>query len=332
MNKSILSRNRWITNNSITRYVKANSGVLIALSLIVITLAITSRTFFTSDNLISVLRQVCINTMLALGMSLVLIIQCIDLSIGSVLAISGCLCVMMINAGVPMGLSILLTLILGAVFGLVNGFLVANTRIPPFIITLATMQTIRGVAYLITNGKSIMCYYEPFGQIGTAYVGFIPLMVIVTAVFLLLASLLLSKTRFGRRMYAIGGNKSAAIYAGINVKKITTIVYILTGVFSSAAGIMLASRVYSAQPTAGQGYEANAIAAAVLGGVSFNGGIGTAGGVMAGALILGILNNGLNLLHVHFYWQNIIMGVIVLLSVYIDTIKSARMLKVHKAK
>lgn len=331
MDNNISRKTRWLINNPITRYFKGNSGVLIALSLIVVTLSLASKTFITSDNLISVLRQVCINTMLALGMSLVLIIKCIDLSIGSVLAISGCLCVMMINAGVPMAAAIIITLSLGAFCGLVNGVIVSNTRIPPFIITLATMQTIRGAAYLITNGKSIMCYYEPFGAIGTAYIGFIPLLVVITAIFLAITSILLSKTRFGRRMYAIGGNKDAAIYAGINVKRITTVVYILTGIFSSAAGIMLASRVYSAQPTAGQGYEANAIAAAVLGGVSFNGGIGTAGGVMAGALILGILNNGLNLLHVHFYWQNIVMGVIVLLSVYIDTIKSARMLKVHKA-
>ena len=315
---------------SLEKFLKRNSMILVALFLIILALAIFTTTFLTTDNILSVMRQISVDSVLAFGMALVLIIGCIDLSVGSVLALSGCVCVTLIEGGMPTEAAVIITLLFGAACGGINGLLATFTTIPSFIITLATQQCFRGAAYLMTNGKSIMCYDEKFSAIGTGYIGPIPILAIVIVICLVLLSLLLNRTKFGRGMYAIGGNKSAAVYAGIKVKFITTMVFVFTGVMSAIAGIMLASRVYSAQPTSGAGYEGNAIAAVVLGGVSFSGGLGTAGGVMIGVLILGFMNNGLNMLHVTSYWQIIVKGLLILLAVYLDTLKSNKRLHIRK--
>lgn len=310
----------------IEKFFKRNFMILIALFMIVAVLAIFTDTFLTKDNILSITRQVSVDAVLAFGMALVLIIGCIDLSVGSVLALSGCLCVYFIDLGLPVEGAVVLTLLFGALCGLLNGLLATFTAIPSFIITLATQQCFRGVAYLMTNGKSLMCYEEKFSAIGAGYVGPIPVLAIVVVICLVFTSVLLNRTKFGRGMYAIGGNKECAVYAGIKVKTITTCVFVFTGIMSAMSGIMLASRVYSAQPTAGVGYEGNAIAAAVLGGVSFSGGIGTAGGVMIGILIIGFMNNGLNMLHVTSYWQIILKGLLILLAVYLDTLRNGKKL------
>lgn len=315
---------------SLEKFFKRNSMILVALFLIILALSIFTTTFLTTDNILSVMRQISVDSVLAFGMALVLIIGCIDLSVGSVLALSGCVCVTLIEGGMPTEAAVIITLVFGAACGGINGLLATFTTIPSFIITLATQQCFRGAAYLMTNGKSIMCYDEKFSSIGTGYFGPIPILAIVIVICLVLLSILLNRTKFGRGMYAIGGNKSAAVYAGIKVKFITTMVFVFTGVMSAIAGIMLAARVYSAQPTSGAGYEGNAIAAAVLGGVSFSGGLGTAGGVMIGVLILGFMNNGLNMLHVTSYWQIIVKGLLILLAVYLDTLKSNKRLHIRK--
>lgn len=315
---------------SLEKFLKRNSMILVALFLIILALSIFTTTFLTTDNILSVMRQISVDSVLAFGMALVLIIGCIDLSVGSVLALSGCVCVTLIEGGMPTEAAVIITLVFGAACGGINGLLATFTTIPSFIITLATQQCFRGAAYLMTNGKSIMCYDEKFSSIGTGYFGPIPILAIVIVICLVLLSILLNRTKFGRGMYAIGGNKSAAVYAGIKVKFITTMVFVFTGVMSAIAGIMLAARVYSAQPTSGAGYEGNAIAAAVLGGVSFSGGLGTAGGVMIGVLILGFMNNGLNMLHVTSYWQIIVKGLLILLAVYLDTLKSNKRLHIRE--
>ena len=315
---------------SLEKFLKRNSMILVALFLIILALSIFTTTFLTTDNILSVMRQISVDSVLAFGMALVLIIGCIDLSVGSVLALSGCVCVTLIEGGMPTEAAVIITLVFGAACGGINGLLATFTTIPSFIITLATQQCFRGAAYLMTNGKSIMCYDEKFSSIGTGYFGPIPILAIVIVICLVLLSILLNRTKFGRGMYAIGGNKSTAVYAGIKVKFITTMVFVFTGVMSAIAGIMLAARVYSAQPTSGAGYEGNAIAAAVLGGVSFSGGLGTAGGVMIGVLILGFMNNGLNMLHVTSYWQIIVKGLLILLAVYLDTLKSNKRLHIRK--
>lgn len=315
---------------AVEKFFRRNSMILIAMFVLVLILAVFTDTFLTRDNILSVMRQVSVDAVLAFGMALVLIIGCIDLSVGSVLALSGCLCVYMIDRGLPVEGAVILTLVFGSLCGLINGLLATFTTIPSFIITLATQQCFRGAAYLMTNGKSLMCYEEKFSAIGAGYIGPIPILAIVIVICLVFTSVLLNRTKFGRGMYAIGGNKTCAIYAGIRVKAITVSVFVFTGIMSAMAGIMLASRVYSAQPTAGSGYECNAIAAAVLGGVSFNGGIGTAGGVMIGILIIGFMNNGLNMLHVTSYWQIIVKGLLILLAVYLDTLRSSK--RLHRRK
>lgn len=316
--------------HGIQKFLKRNSMILIALALLVLALSVFTDTFLTTDNILSVIRQISVDSVLAFGMAMVLIIGGIDLSVSSVLALSGCVCVSLIEFGVPTELAIIITLLFGAFCGSINGIIATYTSIPAFIITLATQQIFRGAAYLMTNGKSIMCYDEKFNSIGTGYIGPIPILGIVIIICLIFTCVLLNKTKFGRGMYTIGGNRNAAIYAGIKVKKITGSVFVFTGVMSAMAGIMLASRVYSAQPAAGVGYECNAIAAAVLGGVSFSGGIGTAGGVMIGVLIIGFMNNGLNMLHVTSYWQIIIKGLLILLAVYLDTLRNNRRLRITK--
>lgn len=315
----------------VKKFLKRNSMILVALFILVVALSIFTNTFLTKDNLLSVVRQCSVEAVLAFGMALVLIIGCIDLSVSSVVALSGCICVYLIEiSGFPTEVAVLLTLLFGAFCGLANGLIAAFTTIPAFIITLATQQVFRGAAYLMTNGKSIMCYDEKFGAIGTGNIGPIPILGIIIVICVIVTSVILNRTKFGRGMYAIGGNRNAAIYAGIKVRKITCLVFVMTGVLSAMSGIMLASRVYSGQPAAANGYEGNAIAAAVLGGVSFSGGVGTIGGVLIGVFIIGFMNNGLNMLHVTSYWQIIVKGLLILFAVYLVTLRSSKRLKIKR--
>ena len=320
-------KSNWLQNNPVTRYFKRNYSILIALVVMGLLLTLISSSFFSKSNFLSVLRQASTNSILSLAMAMVLIIGCIDLSVSSILGLGGALCVIMIGHNMPVAVALLLTVLFGALSGLINGSLVAFTKIPPFIITLATQQCFRGAAYLLTDGRTIMCYEDGFTMLGTGNLLGIPIPVVIVAVILAFVAMLLGKSKFGRRMYALGGNQAAAVYSGIKVRRIIIVVYILAGVLAAIAGIVLSSRTYSCQPTAGDGYEGDAIAAAVLGGVSFNGGIGTAGGVLIGSLIIAFLSNGLNMLHVQSYWQTIAKGLVILIAVYFDTLKTVKMNK-----
>ena len=274
--------------------------------------------------MLQVLRQICINGLLAFGMTFVLIIGGIDLTVGSVVAISGVSVVIMLNSGVPLPVALVVALLLGAIVGLLNGGIIALTGMPPFIVTLSLQGTIRGIAYVITDGRSVSCDNAVFNAIGNGYLFGIPIPIYIVAFVMIVISILLYYTRFGRRMYAVGGNITAAGFSGIHVKKIMVQVYVLSGVLSALAGIILASRMYSGQPASGQAYESDAIAAAVLGGTSFNGGIGTVGGTLIGALVIGFLTNGLNLLHISSYVQMIIKGLVIIGAVGIDILKNRK--------
>lgn len=326
----MLMSDNYVKNNFIVKFIRKNLMILVALLIMFLVLAIGTESFMTSKNILSVLRQISINGILAFGMAMALIVGGIDLSVGSVMALTGCFCVQIINSGIPAIPAILLALFMGALCGLLNGIIAAFTEIPAFIITLATQQCFRGIAFLMTGGKAISSYDETFCSIGTISIGPVPLLVLITIIVLIFTIFLLGHTKFGRGMYAIGGNKNAAIYSGIHVKKIVLGAYIIPGVYSALAGIILAARVYSAQPGAGEGYEGDAIAAAVLGGVSFSGGIGSAGGVMLGALVIGFMNNGLNMMQVSSYWQMVAKGIVILLAVYLDTLKKSKRLKIKK--
>ena len=194
-------KNGWIMANPFTRYIKRNAGILIAFILFCAVLSIATDSFLTLDNIFSVLRQVSINAILAFGMTFVLIVGGIDLSMGSVVAATGCLSVILITQGMSLVLSILIALCLGAAIGLINGFVISRTSIPPFIVTLAMMTAVRGIAYIMTNARSVVCTDEAFTSIGNGYLGPIPLPVVLVAALLIITSVFLSRTRFGRRMY-----------------------------------------------------------------------------------------------------------------------------------
>ncbi len=311
--------------NPVYLFFKNNLGILIALIGLSVFLTFATESFFSADNILNVLRQICINALLAIGMTFVLIIGGIDLTVGSVVGACGVAAVMLMEAGMSIWPAVIIALLLGALIGVINGTIIALTGMPAFIVTLSMQGVVRGIAYLITNGRSVSSGNELFTSIGNNYFLGIPIPVWVLVVVVIVMCILLYKTRFGRRMYAIGGNATAARFAGIKIKGITIKVYIIAGTLSALAGVILASRMYSGQPTAGNGYEADAIAAAVLGGTSFNGGIGTIGGTIIGALVIGILNNGLNLLHISSYVQMVVKGLVILLAVGIDIFKNKKM-------
>ncbi len=313
-----------LVDNPLGSFIKRNMGILIGLVVLFLFLSVATDSFLSTKNMLQVLRQICINGLLAFGMTFVLIIGGIDLTVGSVVAISGVSVVIMLNSGVPLPVALVVALLLGAIVGLLNGGIIALTGMPPFIVTLSLQGTIRGIAYVITDGRSVSCDNAVFNAIGNGYLFGIPIPIYIVAFVMIVISILLYYTRFGRRMYAVGGNITAAGFSGIHVKKIMVQVYVLSGVLSALAGIILASRMYSGQPASGQAYESDAIAAAVLGGTSFNGGIGTVGGTLIGALVIGFLTNGLNLLHISSYVQMIIKGLVIIGAVGIDILKNRK--------
>ena len=308
----------------ITTYFKENLAILVAFIILCVGLSIATPAFFTKDNILNVLRQVATNSNLAIGLTMAIIIGGIDLSVGAILAFSGLLCASFISDGMNLGLAVLLAFTLGALFGLLNGLIIAYTNMPPFVVTLATQNIARGIVNVYANGQPISARTPVFNFLGVGYFLGIPLPVIYSFVLLAVMILILGRSKFGRQLYAVGGNEEAARFSGINIKKVKIIVYTLCGALASFSGIILAARMYSGQPTAGDGFELDAIAASVLGGVSFSGGVGKLGGTIIGVLVLGVLTNGLNLLNINSFWQYIIKGIIILLAVYLDILKKRR--------
>lgn len=308
----------------ITTYFKENLAILVAFIILCVGLSIATPAFFTKDNILNVLRQVATNSNLAIGLTMAIIIGGIDLSVGAILAFSGLLCASFISDGMNLGLAVLLAFTLGALFGLLNGLIIAYTNMPPFVVTLATQNIARGIVNVYANGQPISARNPVFNFLGVGYFLGIPLPVIYSFVLLAVMILILGRSKFGRQLYAVGGNEEAARFSGINIKKVKIIVYTLCGALASFSGIILAARMYSGQPTAGDGFELDAIAASVLGGVSFSGGVGKLGGTIIGVLVLGVLTNGLNLLNINSFWQYIIKGIIILLAVYLGILKKRR--------
>ena len=304
------------------RFFSENLGILVALVVLCVFLGVfpgTSQYFVTVKNLFNVLRQISTNLLLACGMTMVIILGGIDLSVGSIIALSGVLaagCVSRYN--LPIGAAFLVGIIIGVIFGLFNGFVISKTTIPPFIVTLATMNIARGLAGVYTGGSPVRVVSKEWQWLGAGYAAGIPVPVIIMVIVFIISMLILNRTRVGRYIYAVGGNPLAARFSGINVAKVKFLVYSYSGVMAGIAGIILASRMYSGQPTAGEGAEMDAIAAVVVGGTSMSGGSGKLSGTLIGALIIGILNNGLNLMNVNSFWQTVVKGVVILLAVMID--------------
>ncbi|GAP41221.1 ribose/xylose/arabinose/galactoside ABC-type transport system, permease component [Flexilinea flocculi] len=249
----------------------------------------------------------------------------IDLSVGSIIALTGCVGAAIVSRhGLPIAAAILGGLLVGLLFGIFNGFVISKTTIPPFIVTLATMNIAKGLAYVYTGGAPVRVVTKEWQFLGAGYIGPFPTPVIILIGVLILTGIIMNKTQIGRHIYAVGGNAQAAQFSGINVQKVKFFVHAYSGLLAGLAGMVLASRMYSGQPTAGDGAEMDAIAAVVVGGTSMAGGSGKIGGTIIGGLIIGVLNNGLNLLNVNSFWQYVVKGVVILLAVYIDFLRNTK--------
>ncbi|MEU6998028.1 ABC transporter permease [Nonomuraea sp. NPDC046570] len=299
----------------------AENGALAALVVLAVALSLLSSDFLTVTNLLNVGVQAAVTAILAFGVTFVIITGGIDLSVGSVAALSAIvLAWSATDAGLPWPLATLLGLAVGLAAGLVNATLIAYGKLPPFIATLAMLGIARGLALVISQGSPI-AMPEAVAHLGDTIGSYLPVPVIVMVVVGLITSVILNRTYVGRAMYAIGGNEEAARLSGIRVDRQKLITYALSGLFAAVAGIVLASRLASAQPQAAAGYELDAIAAVVIGGASLSGGKGRAFGTFVGALILAVLRNGLNLLSVSAFWQQVVIGVVIALAVLLDTLR-----------
>lgn len=300
-------------------YMLKKYGLFIVLISAVILLSLISDVFFTAENLMNIVRQISINGILAVGMTLIILTGGIDLSIGSLMAVAAVIAASIVKPYPELVIpAVIAALLASGALSAISGMIVSRLKVAPFIATLAMTTIARGIAMIYTNGRPIMIMSEPFLFIGKGYVGPFPILVIILVVVVAIASVMLNNTNFGRYIYAIGGNKNAALVSGINVSKSILWVYILNGFLCGLAGIMLASRIGSGQPNSGGGYEIDAIAAVVIGGTSMMGGTGSISGTIAGALIIGIMNNGLNLLNVSSYYQQIVKGLIIVGAVILD--------------
>ena len=308
--------------NAVKIYFKENLGIIVAFLVLCVFLSVfpkTSGSFFTRQNIFNVLRQISTNLFLACGMTMVIILGGIDLSVGSIIALSGCIsagCVARYN--LPLPIALLMGLLVGLLVGMFNGAVISKTTIPAFIVTLATMNIAKGLAYVYTGGSPVRVVTKEWQFLGAGYVGIFPTPVVILVIVLIITAIIMNKTKMGRHMYAVGGNQQAAEFSGIKVEKVKFFVHAFSGLMAGLAGIVLASRMYSGQPTAGDGAEMDAIAAVVVGGTSMAGGSGKIGGTIIGGLIIGVLNNGLNLLNVNSFWQYVVKGVVILLAVFLN--------------
>ena len=313
---------------AVKRYLKDNLGILIALAAMILFLCVwpaTAKTFPTKTNLFNLLRQSSTNLMLACGMTMVIILGGIDLSVGSIIAMSGCFAAgAVVWGGMPEIVGLTLGVLSGLMFGLFNGAVIAWTNIPPFIVTLASMNLAKGIAYVFSGGKPIRCMTEAWKFLGAGYVLGIPTPVWTMFIVFFLCVLFLNRTRIGRHIYAVGGNSTAAKFSGISTAKVKFTVFAISGTLAGLAGVTIASRLYSGTCTSGNAAEMDAIAAVVIGGTSRSGGSGKLGGTLIGALIIGILNNGLNLMGVNSDWQYIIKGIVILGAVYVDFLRNQK--------
>ncbi|EJL6851824.1 ribose ABC transporter permease [Vibrio cholerae] len=295
---------------------------LIALLFLVVIVSFLNPNFFTVDNILNILRQTSVNAIIAVGMTLVILTAGIDLSVGSVLALCGAFAATLVAMEVPVLVAVPTALLAGAALGAISGIIIAKGKVQAFIATLVTMTLLRGVTMVYTDGRPISTGFtdtaDTFAWFGTGYALGIPVPVWLMVVVFAGAWYLLNHTRFGRYVYAVGGNESATRLSGINVDRVKIGVYAICGLLAALAGIIVTSRLSSAQPTAGMGYELDAIAAVVLGGTSLMGGKGRIMGTLIGALIIGFLNNALNLLDVSSYYQMIAKAVVILLAVLVD--------------
>lgn len=296
-------------------------SVLSGLVLLSLIFGFMSDKFFSVDNLLTVALQSAIIAIIAIGQTYVIITTGIDLSIGSNIALAGIIAAIIMTNGFSVPIAVVGGLLAGCLVGLINGLITVYGNITPFIVTLGTMSIVRGTSLVITKGIPVTDLPASFTTIGTGSVVGIPIPAIIMLVLVGIFGFVLAKTKLGRYTYAIGSNFEAARLSGINTKRTLISIYIISGFLAACAGLILAARVVSAQPTAGTGYELDAVAASVIGGASLLGGEGMILGTFIGALVIGVLRNGLNLINVSAFWQQIVIGAVIIAAVYIDRVK-----------
>lgn len=318
------------SHQGVARYVERYGIIIVVIAMMVFLFAMQPEYFLSVQNLTNILKQVAMNALLAIGMFLVILTAGIDLSVGSVLALAMMALSMADVAGIPWPVAILIGPLIGLACGVVNGLGLTLLRLPhPFIMTLGTLNVARGLTNLISDGRPVSGLSYPIRFLGAEQIpipglgpfGAIPVSAIVLLVVYGCIALFLNKTSVGRHIYAVGGNPQAARVSGINVDRILLLVYAFSGFFAGLAALLLAGRTDSGFPNAGIGAELDAIAAVIIGGASFFGGRGAVLGVFAGVLIMGLLRNGLNLMDVSVFWQQLLIGLIIILAVYIDVLR-----------
>ncbi|MGI5985949.1 MAG: ABC transporter permease [Oscillospiraceae bacterium] len=316
-----------ISGNKLRNWLLRYAAQIAFLAILFIVLSVSSPVFLTGQNLLNVMRQVSTNVFVACAMTLILISGGIDLSIGAVMASAGMVSAYMSLAGIPFAVCLIAGLLVGALVGLINGVIIANTNMQPFIVTYATQIILRGMVYVITAAGTMRLANQAFLNFGGGRLGRIPWPIIYMIIVIIMSVLILNYSKLGRHIYAIGGNAKAAQFAGINIKRIKIFIYTLSGTLAALSGLVLTSRNSSMQPSLGVGLEMDAIAAVVLGGTSMAGGQGAIAGTIIGAFIIGFINNGLNLLRMDSFWQYIIKGIVILIAVYMDFVKNKKIVQ-----
>lgn len=310
---------------AIENYLRRNLGTIIGLILLCTITAIATDKFLTGSNLLNLFKSNAVNAIICCGMLMAILMGEIDISVGSTVGLSGVVGAFFItNLGLPVWLTVISCLLVGALIGLINGISVAYLRIPAFVASLATMSIGRGLTEVITGGVTIRIREDAYTMLGTKTIGSVSIIVIYAVAALFLTWLLLNKTRFGYYVYAIGGNRTATQYSGVNVKFYNMLPYVFIGMLCGLGGIIWSARLGSAAATLGKGFELDAIAAVVIGGTSMSGGLGTVGGTFIGILIMGVLTNGLNLMGINSFWQEVFKGIIILFAVIIDVVKKSK--------
>ena len=302
-------------------------AIVLVLIVLIALFSISSSKFLKPSNIVNILRQVSINGIIAVGMAIVLITGGIDLSVGSVAGVACVSTALLMNAGVHWFLAILIVLVISALCGLINGFSICTLGIPPFIATLSMMTALRGTAYLLTGGLPVFGFTSDILFIGKGTVLGIPVPVIIMVIVFAIFIVIMNKTAFGVCVYGVGGNEEASRLSGINVKRTKYTTYLISSVLSGLAGVILLARVNSGQPKAGDGYEMDAITSVVIGGISMSGGQGNIAFVIAGVLIMGVLSNGMMMLNIQDYVQQVVKGIVLLLAVAYDKYMTAKKAK-----
>ena len=296
------------------RMILQRFGLLIVFLLLATVLSIVSERFHTVPNITNIFRTASINGVISVGMTMVILTGGIDLSVGSILALSAAIGASLMKQGMPFGLAIAVSLIVGSVLGMINGLIITRGKIPPFIATLGMLTVARGLTLMYTQGQPVTELPEGFRFLGAGEIFSIPMPIIIAGLTFLIGYIVLTRTKFGEYIYLLGDNTTAARLAGIPTIRSTVAVYMISGFLAALAGLILVARLDSAQPTLGGGYEFNAIAAVVVGGTSFAGGEGTLLGTLLGALLIETLNNGMNLMNVSSLWEQVVKGIVIAIA------------------